>query len=87
MTQVHGFGGDDGGRTRDLRNAIAALSQLSYVPSLFQISRAPMLAAARRFVKFASYGPAGKRTRGGKFSFTALAGVIKLATVQFKEAK
>jgi hypothetical protein len=25
-------GGDDGGRTRDLRNAIAALSQLSYVP-------------------------------------------------------
>ena len=28
------FGGDDGGRTRDLRNAIAALSQLSYVPNL-----------------------------------------------------
>ncbi len=45
------IGGDDGGRTRDLRNAIAALSQLSYVPSQ-QTSRGSMLRIRGGFVKY-----------------------------------
>ena len=47
-------GGDEGDRTLDLRNAIAALSQLSYVPN--PCGNAGMLPTGYGFVKLTAAG-------------------------------